>query len=64
MPQLPNLKSVREGYPLTMRELEERSGVSRNTVSDIENHRQNARPSTVRKLAQALGVEPKDLIGG
>lgn len=45
-----------------MRELQERSGLSRNAISDLENHKVNARPSTVRKLAEALGVEPRQLI--
>ena len=62
MPQLPNLKRIRENYPLTMRELQERSGLSRNAISDLENHNVNARPSTVRKLAEALDVEPRKLI--
>ncbi len=45
-----------------MRELEECSGLSRNAISDLENHNVNARPSTVRKLADALGMEPRELI--
>jgi len=59
-----NLKRLREGYPLTVRELEERSGVSSTTISNVENLRRPARPSTIRKLADALGVEPKELMKG
>jgi transcriptional regulator with XRE-family HTH domain len=55
------LRRLREGYPLTVRELGERSGVSHNTITEIEN-RHTANPSTVRKLAAALGVEPGELM--
>jgi HTH-type transcriptional regulator, competence development regulator len=50
------------GYPLTVRELAERSDVSHNTITMIENRHRTANPSTVRKLAAALDVNPRDLI--
>lgn len=56
------LRSLREGYPLTVRELAEMSGVSLTTISGIENGHRSANPSTVRKLAAALGVEPRELM--
>jgi DNA-binding Xre family transcriptional regulator len=56
------LRRLREGRPLTVRELAERSGVSHNTITMIENRHRTANPSTVRKLAAALDVEPRDLI--
>jgi transcriptional regulator with XRE-family HTH domain len=56
------LRRLREGHPLTVRELAERSGVSHNTITMIENRHRTANPSTVRKLAAALDVEPRDLI--
>ena len=56
------LRRLREGYPLTVRELGERSGVSHNTITMIENRHRTANPSTVRKLAAALGVELGELI--
>ena len=46
---------------MTQEELAEASGVSRNTISRLETGTQEARPSTVRKLADALGVEPEHL---
>src|SRR5215208_294470 len=52
------LRRLREGYPLTVRELAERSGISHNTITMIENRHRTANPSTVRKLAAALEVEP------
>ena len=56
------LKELRRERVLSLRELEERSGVSYNTIWRIEDRRQGAHPRTVRKLAQALGVDPKELI--
>ena len=56
------LKELRRERVLSLRELEERSGVSYNTIWRIEDGRQGAHPRTVRKLAEALGVEPSDLI--
>lgn len=56
------LRALREGYPLTVRELAEMSGVSLTTISGIENKHRSANPSTIRKLARALGVEPHKLM--
>jgi transcriptional regulator with XRE-family HTH domain len=56
------LKELRRERVLSLRELEERSGVSYNTIWRIEDGRQGAQPRTVRKLAEALGVDPKELI--
>jgi transcriptional regulator with XRE-family HTH domain len=56
------LRRLRAGYPLTVRELAERSDVSHNTITMIENRHRTANPSTVRKLAAALDVNPRDLI--
>ena len=56
------LRQLREGYPLTVRELAERSAVSHNTITMIENRHRTANPSTVRRLAAALGVEPSELM--
>jgi transcriptional regulator with XRE-family HTH domain len=58
------LKELRRERVLSLRELEERSAVSYNTIWRIEDGRQGAHPRTVRKLAEALGVDPKELIRG
>jgi transcriptional regulator with XRE-family HTH domain len=55
-------KELRREQVLSLRELEERSGVSYNTIWRIEDGRQGAHPRTVRKLAEALGVEPSELL--
>jgi transcriptional regulator with XRE-family HTH domain len=56
------LKELRRVQVLSLRELEQRSGVSYNTIWRIEDGRQGAHPRTVRKLAEALGVKPSELI--
>ncbi len=56
------LKELRRERVLSLRELEERSGVSYNTIWRIEDGRQGAHPRTIRKLADALGVQPSELI--
>jgi transcriptional regulator with XRE-family HTH domain len=56
------LKELRRERVLSLRELEERSGVSYNTIWRIEDGRQGAHPRTVRKLAEALGLQPSELI--
>jgi transcriptional regulator with XRE-family HTH domain len=56
------LRELRRRRVLTLRELEEESGVSYNTIWRIENGYREVRPSTIRKLAAALGVEPEELV--
>ena len=56
------LRRLREGRPLTVRELAELGGVSHNTITMLENRHRTANPSTVRRLAAALGVEPRELM--
>ena len=56
------LKELRRERVLSLRELEEASGVSYNTIWRIEAGRQGAHQRTIRKLADALGVRPSELI--
>lgn len=56
------LKRARARAALTLRELADASGVDFSTIWQLESGRRGARPSTVRKLAAALGVIPADLI--
>ncbi len=58
------LRELRRERVLSLRELEERSGVSYNTIWRIEDGRQGAHPRTLRKLAKALEVEPSELVKG
>jgi transcriptional regulator with XRE-family HTH domain len=56
------LKELRRERVLSLRELEERSSVSYNTIWRIEDGRQGAHPRTIRRLAEALDVQPSELI--
>jgi transcriptional regulator with XRE-family HTH domain len=56
------LRQLRRQKVLSMRELEEKSGVSYNTVWRLETERTGAQPRTIRKLAKALDVEPSELV--
>jgi transcriptional regulator with XRE-family HTH domain len=56
------LRELRQRRVLTLKELEERSGVAYNTIWRLENGRTGAQPRTLRKLAAALGVEPEELV--
>ena len=64
MVKLARLKLVRERKALTQQQLADKASVSRVTVSRLESGRDEALPTTVRKLAEALGVEPENLSEG
>ncbi len=56
------LRRLRVEQALTLRALGELSGVAFDTINKLELGRRPAHASTIRKLAQALGVEPKELM--
>jgi len=58
--RVPRLRDVRHRLALSQEELAEKSGVARSTIIKLEAGR-DAWPSTVRKLAAALGVKPAEL---
>lgn len=58
------LKELREERALSQRELAKEAGITHNTIYRIENGQTHAWPRTIRKLAKALGVEPKELMLG
>jgi transcriptional regulator with XRE-family HTH domain len=54
----------RAGRGLSIRKLAEEAGVSTETIYSLEHGRREfIWPRTAKKLADALGVEPKDLLG-
>jgi transcriptional regulator with XRE-family HTH domain len=61
---LPRLRRIRQGAVMSQEELAERSGVARDTISKLETGRRGAYPSTIRKLAAGLEVQPQLLMGG
>jgi transcriptional regulator with XRE-family HTH domain len=56
------LRQLRHERVLSMRELEEASGVSYNTIYRLENGITGGQPRTIRKLAKALGVDAVELV--
>ena len=58
------LRKLRERRALSLRELSALSGVNYNSIWRIEAGRTGAKPRTVRRLAEALGVEPYELLTG
>jgi transcriptional regulator with XRE-family HTH domain len=62
MPFGQKVRQLREERFLSMAELAEQAGISKNTLFRIETGNYSAIPRTVRKLAQALGVPPGELV--
>jgi transcriptional regulator with XRE-family HTH domain len=60
---LETLRRIRTMRGMNQVELARASGVAQNTISEIETGRREARPATLRKLADALGVEIADFFG-
>ena len=56
------LKRLRTLNALTQAELAEQAGLTTAAVARIERDEAEPRPSTLRKLAKALSVQPRDLI--
>jgi len=58
------LRQLRVEKALSLRALGERSGVAFDAINKLENGKRPARLVTIRKLADAFGVEPKELMKG
>jgi DNA-binding XRE family transcriptional regulator len=56
-----SLRNLREDAFLDQQELADRAGVALTTVQRLEAGRTGARRKTARKLAQVLGVDPRDI---
>lgn len=63
LPRLTRLRELRLRAALTQTELAERAGVARTTIVRLEAGDPNVLPPTLRKIARALHVRPRDLIG-
>jgi len=55
------LKALRIEQALTQEELAAKAGVAANTVARLERNETEPHMSTARKLAQALGIHPREL---
>ncbi len=56
------LQRLREEKVLSQRELARLAGITHTTYWNLEHGFREARPKTIRKVAEALGVEPKQLL--
>lgn len=59
-----NVRRLRELRALSQRELAARAKLSAGTVNRIETGQRKPMPRTIRKLAEALGVTPEELMYG
>jgi transcriptional regulator with XRE-family HTH domain len=58
------LRRLRRERALSLRDLGDRSGIAFDTINRLELGKQDAQPRTLRALAEALGVEPVELMKG
>jgi predicted transcriptional regulator len=56
------LRRLRKRRLWLIGDLAEKSGVHRNQISTYERGVSGAHPDTIRKLAEALGVDPAELV--
>lgn len=56
------LRTLREERGLTLRQLEEKTGIGKDALSEIERGNRRPRAETLRRLAEALGVGQKELL--
>ena len=56
------LRALRIEHVLTLRELAQAAGVSKDTIWRLEHGVMGAQPRTIRKIAKALNVEPEELV--
>lgn len=61
---LPHLRGFRRRAVMSQEDLAAKSGVARDTISKLETGQRGAYPTTIRKLATGLEVEPRMLMGG
>ena len=59
--EVTRLKQLREERALSQRDLAKLSGVTFATISRLETGKHKPTFASIRKLAAALGVEPKEL---
>ena len=58
------LRQIRVKRALSQQDLEQTTGIAQSTISNLELGNRPARLSTIRKLAEALNVEPNELMKG
>ena len=58
------MRKLRRERALSQRDLFRMTGIAFDTISRLETGKQRAQHRTIRKLADALGVQPKELMKG
>ena len=56
------LRRLRREQALSQQDVERITGIAQATVSDLEQGKRGARASTLRKLAEFLGLKPRELM--
>ncbi|MDP8938735.1 MAG: helix-turn-helix domain-containing protein [Actinomycetota bacterium] len=56
------LRRTRREQALSQRDLSRMTGVAHDSISQLETGKREAQPKTLRKLAEVLRVEPKELM--
>ena len=56
------LRDLRRRRMLSLRELEQRSGVAFDNINKLENEKRRAQPRKLRRLVEALGIELHELM--
>ena len=59
---IPRLRRLRQQAVLSQEQLAQKSGVARDTISKLEMGYRKAYPTTIRRLAAGLEIEPGELI--
>ncbi len=58
------LRQLRRERALSQRDLARMTGIAHDSISQLETGKRQAQPRTIRKLAEALKVDPSELMKG
>ena len=56
------LRSLRNWRGMTQAEVAEKAGLTQGYLSDLEARKREGTPATLRKIAEAMGVDPRMLV--
>jgi len=56
------LRQLRRERALSQRDLSRITGIAHDSISQLETGKRDAQPRSILKLAEALGVKPKELM--
>lgn len=55
-----NVRRIRKEKGFSIMDLKEKTGLSKSTISDLENDKSSPTIDTLQKIADALGVDVRD----